>query len=333
MAIVYGSPNSFLRKRLWDELRKDTLDMEGPWLAIGDFNAVLSSSDVNDPVNFSQRRCAGFSEWVFERGLVEVAFEGPCMTWKRGNHDNTFKAARLDRALADGDWMTMFHNAIVQHLPMVYSDHAPLLLSTEGKAIVRRNRHFRFQASWFANAGLDKEIRDAWNNDASFVSNINKHFGSIRKRKDKLLARLAGIQRKLMSGGHGGLIKLEKRIQKELDEVLAQEEIHWFQNSREEWITSGERNTRFYHLATIIRRAKNKVAGLRNDNGDMVTGKDDQKRIMTNYFKNLFQEDKSCRLDDAPRGGFPLINPTNKDKLLQEFSEEEIKQALWTWLL
>lgn len=82
LAIVYGSPSSSLRKRLWKDLRKDSLDMDGSWLAIGDFNVVLSSKEVSDQSKFSQSRCAGFSEWIFEQGLVDVGFEGPCMTWK-----------------------------------------------------------------------------------------------------------------------------------------------------------------------------------------------------------------------------------------------------------
>lgn len=50
------------------------------------------------------------------------------------------------------------------------------------------------------------------------------------------------------------LTKLEAQLKKELDEVLSQIELLWFQKSCEDAIQDRDRNTRYYHLSTIIRR-------------------------------------------------------------------------------
>lgn len=42
-------------------------------------------------------------------------------------------------------------------------------------------------------------------------------------------------------------------LRKEMDEVLDQEEMLWFQKSRLDAIKDGDKNTRYFHLSTIIR--------------------------------------------------------------------------------
>jgi len=46
----------------------------------------------------------------------------------------------------------------------------------------------------------------------------------------------------------------------------------WFQRSREKWLISGGRNTRYYHLKVVNRKRKNKVSLLRKDQGDWGRG-------------------------------------------------------------
>ena len=45
-----------------------------------------------------------------------------------------------------------------------------------------------------------------------------------------------------------GLIRLDKKLKDELNLVLKQEEIFWFQKSREEWIVNSDRNTSFFFI-------------------------------------------------------------------------------------
>jgi len=53
------------------------------------------------------------------------------------------------------------------------------------------------------------------------------------------------------------LLKREEELLKEFDVVLEQEEIVWFQKSKEQWVVDGDRNTTFFHTSTIIRRRRN----------------------------------------------------------------------------
>lgn len=87
------------------------------------------------------------------------------------------------------------------------------------------------------------------------------------------------------------LENLEKDLQNELHEVLAQEEILWYQKSWAKWIVDGDRNTRYYHTKTVIRRRHNKVLPLRNEEGNWETYQFALKNIAMSHFKHLFSED------------------------------------------
>lgn len=118
-------------------------------------------------------------------------------------------------------------------------------------------------------------------------------------------------------------------MKKELEEVLYQEELIWFQKSRENWIVSGDRNTKFYHAATVVKRTQKRVAGLRNIDDDLITDKGTMKKMMTDYFKDLFSKDNSCDISVAIRGRFPDLSAKSKNEISRPVLDDEIKCAIF----
>lgn len=53
LAIVYDRPVHGLHNRLWNNLSRDNIQMNEPWLVAGDFNAVTSHMEVKPNSNFS----------------------------------------------------------------------------------------------------------------------------------------------------------------------------------------------------------------------------------------------------------------------------------------
>ncbi|XP_019168344.1 PREDICTED: uncharacterized protein LOC109164047 [Ipomoea nil] len=243
---IYGSLDPSLRKRLFAELTHHNCDINDPWLMAGDFNAVLSQEETSNTNNFSLSRCAGFRDWIFQEGLLDLGYTGTRFTWMRGTNSDSFKGARLDRVLCNVDWRLRFPDATVQHLPIVQSDHSPLFLNTA--PIVPKRiypRRFRFNAAWITHPDFRKMVqinwdvnKDVFENKSLLAENLDSWnrdtFGNIFHRKKRVLARLEGIQRSLCVYWRSDLLRLQKRLRKELDEILYQEELLWFQRSREE---------------------------------------------------------------------------------------------------
>lgn len=81
------------------------------------------------------------------------------------------------------------------------------------------------------------------------------------------MARLAGIQRALADRLSVFLTNLEAQLNSEYQKVLHQEELLWFQKSRIQWLTAGDRATRFFHATLICKRKRNRIERLRLRDG------------------------------------------------------------------
>lgn len=113
---------------------------------------------------------------------------------------------------------------------------------------------------------------------------------NLRIKIGELIARIEGIQKKFSLNHNRGLIKLESKLRKELDEILYQEEILWYKKSRVQWIKNGDRNTSYFHLSTITRRW-NKIVAIKNKDNHWIHEQSKVKRYIMNFFSNLFTND------------------------------------------
>ncbi|XP_019157735.1 PREDICTED: uncharacterized protein LOC109154388 [Ipomoea nil] len=305
LSFVYGSPDYILRRQLFTDLSQEGLNFEGPWLSIGDYNSV---------------------------------FEGPQVTWTRGLSSSSFKAARLDRALCNVEWRMLYPDASVTHLPMVSSNHSPLLIKTiktQGSGV---SRNFKYNAAWTSHPGFMNFVKDKWNIDEGLeqakmelandlLSWNHSTFGSIFQRKKRVLVRIEGVQKALANRPRSDLIKLNKKLQKELEEILNQEELYWFQKSREDWIASGDRNTRFYHAATAAKKANSRITTLRNNRDEWLTSDEEILNHITDFFTNLYTEDMRESRQIGWRRSFPTLLEADRDYVNAPFSALEVKEA------
>lgn len=76
----------------------------------------------------------------------------------------------------------------------------------------------------------------------------------------------------------------------EFNTLLDQEAICRHQKSRIKWLQAGDRNTKFFHLSTIIRRRRNKIERLKNEHGEWVEEASAIKDLVVRYFSTLFSQ-------------------------------------------
>lgn len=218
IAFVYASPTPHLRRKLWNTLAPERFGGLKVWLAVGDFNSISSTEEVSNLESYAFHRNANYNHWIFQEGLIDMGYTRARFTWMRGNRFDSFKGARLDRAIGTSERIDMFPNTSITHMPLFSSDHSPIKVSMEREGECPKRR-FLFQATWPLHDNFVKVVSDTWKAVKSVMDNT-KHmaealwdwnintFGNIHARKRKLLACLGGVQRTSTENWHNGLVKL-----------------------------------------------------------------------------------------------------------------------------
>ncbi|KAF7839228.1 ribonuclease H [Senna tora] len=307
--VIYANPHAQIRDSVWP-LIESKCSNNIPLLLAGDFNEIASISEQKGGSPPNIQRCNKFQSWINKCSLIDLIPAGPFFTWegpKRHGQRKLFK--RLDRALCNQNWRTSFSDASSKCLARIHSDHHHFLITTEDQNQSFKDRLEQLQTSL-----------KTWNKEV---------FGDITKRKRRLLNRLEGIQISLDRKYNPFLDNLGRRLAKELESVLDQEEALWFQKARCQWIRDGDRNTRYYHTKTISHRRRNKILMLKNNSGDWIEDLEEIKRTIVSFYKELFKEDLEQRSISFPVFGWPSIETHEWESINSPFCPEEIKNVVF----
>lgn len=197
----------------------------------------------------------GFSTWrrtsssprgfVEDCDLINIGYFGPSLTWTNSGDGVENIRERLDRDFCNRSWNEVFALASLSHIARAHSDHCP-------SSLIRKNLNFRWQVNghlgsllleWstsisrdlFRKSGLVL-MRTSPPKFTSFMprfKNWNKCvFGNIFIKKKRCLARIQGVQNKLTERSTKFLVNLERKLIKEYNQILCQEESFWCQESR-----------------------------------------------------------------------------------------------------
>ncbi|GLU09451.1 hypothetical protein SLE2022_263130 [Rubroshorea leprosula] len=182
---------------------------------------------------------------------------------------------RLDWSLLNLSAIEEFLEARLINLPRLGSDHHAIMLCKDIPS--RRSREVkptRCEAAWLTHENFKTMFSCAWiahdhslhmaiSSVRSACMNWSKsEFGDLFRRKRLLKARLTGIQNSPYYTYLQFLQDLETELLDEYHRVLHAEELFWCQKSHVEWITSRDKNTKFYHASIVIRRERNRITAL-----------------------------------------------------------------------
>lgn len=127
---IYAKPYISFKHMMWDNLNSFASHYNNPWLVLGNFNDIASPNEKfgGRPPNLN--RIATFNKNLDYYNLIDLGFKGPKFTWTNNRRNSNLVMERLDRFLANPNWLNMFPKASVEHLTKTYSDHCPLILDT-----------------------------------------------------------------------------------------------------------------------------------------------------------------------------------------------------------
>jgi hypothetical protein len=199
----------------------------------------------------------------------------------------------------------MHPEASLQHLECMRSDHRPILLDTDPQVSNGNSGNVkRFEAKWLQEDSFREVVEQAWQRASQEVLNLGVHakldhlHSSLHAWDKDFLKkpqrRIRTAQRKLERAMAGPITAENELIAKEQAELiellLEQEEVHWMQRSRTNWLQNGDRNTSFFHQFASARRKKNRILKLKHDD-NWVEGTSNLKPLILQYFANLFSSE------------------------------------------
>ena len=174
---------------------------------------------------------------------------------------------------------------------------------------------FRFEQMWHTDPSFPSVVEQGWKASEGVPSTSfslsrfprrlesltaqlrtwNKsHFRNLFQRKNRLLARLRGLQIALTTKPSAFLYSLEHQLTLDYNTLLHQEYLCRQLKSRVTWLNYGDVNTKFFHLTTLHRRSHSRVVTLKDTTGLWLIG-DPLLAHINDTFHKLFQATSEYR--------------------------------------
>jgi exonuclease III len=335
LTCFYGHPETAKRHESWALLTHLNSYQPDPWLCIGDFNEIVNQDEKMGGALRRESQMDQFREALENCGLSDLGYKGAKFTWSNCQHDGNFIQERLDRAVANKAWCELIATYEVQVLAARSSDHTPLFLQMldEDEAPIYYSKSFKFEASWLADGECLEVINDAWGRggdvgvgmqparsklascQTQLVSWSKRKFGNAAKMLTRKTKQLELLQRQ----ARGSNLAAIRRVQKEIDFILEQEDIKWKQRAKQSWYQNGDRNTPFFHAWADHRRRVNRIVRIKDDEGREWKKQHEIGQAFTAFYQKLFTAGECSGVDGCLADLIPRVTPKMNARLLCEF--------------
>ena len=111
--------------------------------------------------------------------LCDLMATGQRYTWINNREDEDLV---MDRAFAPVEWVNMYPLHSLRNLPIIHSDHGPILLDLEIRGPFRK-RPFRFEHMWISHPTCHDLIKQSWNliSSGSRAAQLRNKLSNVRK--------------------------------------------------------------------------------------------------------------------------------------------------------
>jgi hypothetical protein len=317
LACIYGDPHHRHTKMIWEHVSNFVHENLGkPVVCLGDLNDIMCGMDTTS-INVNKYRIHAFNSYVKQCGLFDLGFSGPAYTWTNKRFSSTPIFERLDRCLANAEWCAIFPSTNVFNLPIILSDHAPILISTESK-FHKPKLQFKFENWWTYEDDFQGVAKNAWNASSKkpFHARTTNLAGTLKrwcKKKRPIQQQLDCIQNQIkeiqMKPVQLQDYNLEVSLIAQYEENLTKLTEYYRQRAKKHWATQGDRNTTFFHNAVQKRKRRNRIVSIRDAHGNDMFDPADIANEFVHYFRSIFRS--SFTNHDRPIANTTLPQDTN----------------------
>jgi hypothetical protein len=108
------------------------------WMINGDFNLIYHVEDKNN-CRLNHRLMGQFHRFLNVAELKEAFLDGQLFTWCSERSHPTLE--KIDRVFFTNEWEAIYTQHYLHSLPLLCSDHAPLLSKTDDSHAAKRRFH------------------------------------------------------------------------------------------------------------------------------------------------------------------------------------------------
>jgi hypothetical protein len=160
-----------------------------------------------------------------------------------------------------------------------------------------KNKIRRFEQVWAKDTESHQLVKLTWKNSTGdsvqkLHNTLNQllywgktKFGDIPRKVKDLQDSLDKLKNRVPT--QQCLIDI-KKMEKDLDVVLKEEELWWAQRAKINWLQHGDLNRKFFHYKANQRRSKNTILGIKDDRGNLCQESHQVHSIFDSYIHNIF---------------------------------------------
>ncbi|KAL2932562.1 hypothetical protein RDABS01_000300, partial [Bienertia sinuspersici] len=273
------------KRKTWDLMRSLNNQASSPWVMLGDFNEVLYEMEKNGRNPCDSGSVQQFRSVVDELGLKDIPMEGHFYTWSNRRDGDDFLEEKLDRVLANNEWLNFFPDSCANTITWDGSDHFPIVVKSNQEVegpTDERPKLFRFEARWLHDENFDTFLKEVWNDslsegngqweecvhlcgqrlktwDANVYKKVPKRLRWLKKRLDKLskMHQTRGVMDEI------------RVVEEEMRQLRRSQETTAWQRCRPLSLRDGDKNTAFFHMKAKERKRKNFIRQLADRDGAM----------------------------------------------------------------
>ncbi|KAG7590171.1 hypothetical protein ISN44_As07g023610 [Arabidopsis suecica] len=339
LSCVYGDPDRSKRNDVWERITRIGIGRRDRWCLVGDFNDLLHNGEKVGGPRRSDNDFKGFNEMIRICDMSEMPSTGNKLTWagRRGDH---WIQCRLDRAFGNSEWFSSFPVSNQAFLDLRGSDHRPVLIKLISSQEAYRGQ-FRFDKRLLHKEEVKLTIAKSWNQGRNGI------LVSVADRMRECRRSLSKWKKQNTLNSLDRIHQLEVALEKEQSEVwpgfqkvavlkrnlakaYREEEAYWKQKSRQKWLRSGNRNSKYFHAAVKENRQRKRIEKLKDINGNFQVSEAAKGEVAAAYFQNLFTSSNPESFGSWFDGLSPRVSDSLNSDLIAEVSVQEIKEAFFS---
>ena len=327
---------------MWNLLKALSKKLQLPWLCFSDFNEIVSVGEKMGGARRSQKQMDDFREAINCCRFMDLGYCGPEFTCCNMQEGRNRMYLRLDRALVTKEWCDHHKDMRVHHLVESASDHCALLITDSSVSQRPPKRRFQFEAMWTRRDDCRDIIRAAWNDSVNLFNSNGMVMGLRQCANDLsrwnrsvfgLVPRQIQNKRKALNDlvlrDHDGCNGYETiKLRKEINDLLDCEEIMWQQRSKFNWLSLGDRNTKYFHTKASGRKKKNTIFKLMDERGIWRESASVVAEVAVSYFENLYRTSHPDKILEVVEVVDPKVSDEMNQYLIKQFTRDEIESAL-----